>query len=172
MLLALDRGHNAPFDGGAVGIRPEEEMIIEVADVIEDVLGKEDWLKVIRCDPPNPRSLREGLMSRCVIANTAIADYFVSIHFNASNGEGHGTECYALSTKGYKLARSIVEEIAYMGFANRGAKNGGHLYVIRNTRMPAVLVEGCFCDNKKDMSRYNAKAMGSAIAKGILKGIN
>lgn len=42
------------------------------------------------------------------------------------------------------------------------------LYVLRNTKSPAILVECCFVDNAVDKSHWNVDKCAKAIAEGIL----
>ena len=74
---------------------------------------------------------------------------------------------------------SFINEIVGIGQNSRGLKtklgSDGRDYFgwIRNTIAPAVLVECAFVDNKNDIkildTEAEQKAMGVAIAKGILK---
>lgn len=80
---------------------------------------------------------------------------------------------------GKVLAENILNEVVKIGQNSRGAKtrknsSGGDYYGwIRSTKAPAVIVEGAFLDNKKDIQIMDTKAeqiaFGVAIAKGILK---
>ena len=100
----------------------------------------------------------------------ANADLFVSIHFNA--GGGYGTECYTWKGKKTAAAVGVCEELNKYGLRNRGVKDGSHLYVVKNTKMPSVLVEVCFADSLIDWDRYNrlgVNVVAQAITRGILK---
>lgn len=100
------------------------------------------------------------LKARVELANRLNADLFISIHCNGAANPaacGHEVFWHKNSAKGEKLARLVN---AYMSEAfpvmkNRGAKadttlheNG--LYVLRYTRMPAVLIELGFLSNPDD----------------------
>jgi N-acetylmuramoyl-L-alanine amidase len=61
----------------------------------------------------------------------------------------------------------VLREIVALGFNSRGVKNGAHLYVIRNTSAPAILVECCFCDSRRDMDLFDPEKMANAIVKGL-----
>ena len=169
MLFAIDIGHNCPpADTGAVGIKKECNLAQEVGlKLISHLVGAGH--EIILVTPQTARSVRESLRQRCYLANRANADYYISIHFNAFNGEAHGTENFAISRTGWELAESINDEIASLGFRNRGVKKGDRLFVLRGTKMPAVLVECCFCDSQKDMDLYNGDKMAIAIFTGIQK---
>jgi hypothetical protein len=94
-------------------------------------------------------------------------DLAVSVHFNASNGDGHGVEVWAYDNGTDDVANRICDQVAALGYANRGVKYTHDLYVLRNTRPPAILVECCFCDNQGDADLYNADSMARAIVAGL-----
>jgi hypothetical protein len=102
-------------------------------------------------------------------------DLEVSIHFNSGandktgNGKTTGTEVlvYSASSKARGYAEKICAAIAQLGFKNRGVKVNSSLYVLKNTKAPALLVECCFVDDKDDVKLYNYCDMASAIVYGI-----
>lgn len=85
-------------------------------------------------------------------------DLDVSVHFNASNGQGHGTEVFYTSSAGHEYADAICDAICEAtGLTNRGAKNDdsiGGLYFLSHTNEVAVLLEICFGDNESDCITY------------------
>ncbi|MGD1914108.1 MAG: N-acetylmuramoyl-L-alanine amidase [Rivularia sp. (in: cyanobacteria)] len=165
--FAIDPGHNIAFDGGAAGInKSENQLIMEVAPKVIaklQALGHE----VVNCLPRSANSLESSLRHRSRTANSNKCDVFVSIHFNAFNGQAHGTEVLYLSNAGKEIATPVVEEIAKLGFRNRGLKYRDNLHVLRATTMPAILVECCFGDSWKDMKIFNTEKMAIAIVKGL-----
>ena len=166
MKFGIDMGHNAPPDTGAQGIRFEDHLTTEVGLMVMKkliALGH----TIVDCKPKRVSSVRESLLKRVSIANSSQVDVFVSIHFNAFNGRANGTEIFATSEKGRQFAKPVLDEIVKFGYFNRGVKNGSHLYVVRNTDMPAILVECCFIDSQKDMNLYDGEAMANAIVKGL-----
>ena len=103
------------------------------------------------------------------LANREGADLFISIHLNA----GGGTGCEAYTWRGEQVPQA-VKACSYLlkklGFKNRGVKDGSGLYVIKNTKATAILIEVCFVDNKADAELY--KRVGySNIAKAIYNAI-
>ena len=166
MKFGIDSGHNCPPDTGANGIRFEDNLTLDVGNrVIAKLraLGNE----VVVCRPSSARTVTESLSKRCSTANGSKVDIYVSIHFNCFNAQANGTEVYANSDTGRKIAKPVLDEIIKLGFFNRGVKSGSHLYVLKNTDMPAILVEGCFLDSQKDMNLFNPEAMANAIVKGL-----
>jgi N-acetylmuramoyl-L-alanine amidase len=166
MKFGIDIGHNCPPDSGADGIKSENKLTMEVGN---KVIAKLESLghTVISCKPNSASTVNQSLGSRCEKANNSGVDFFVSIHFNAFNGQANGTEVFAISDAGRKVAQKVLDEIVKLGFFNRGVKSGSHLYVLRRTNMPGILVEGCFIDSAKDMQLYDGEAMANAIVAGL-----
>ncbi len=105
------------------------------------------------------------------VANVESPDLFLSIHLNASNGNGKGCEAFTWKGKKLNQAVKICDNLNKLGFKNRGVKDGSNLYVIKNTKATAILIEVCFADNKEDSTLYNKLGV-SKIAKAIFDAIN
>lgn len=115
-------------------------------------------------------------INECNVYNPDLA---VDIHNNAGGGEGAEAFFHYGGGRSKILAQKILAEVAKIGQNSRGAKikknSAGRDYYgfIRETNAPAVIVECAFVDNKADMQIIDTaseqKAMGAAIAKGILK---
>ena len=170
IILAIDIGHNVPYDTGAVGIRKEDDLNRLVGNaLISKLRGR--GIKVVNCTPNTAKSLNDSLYQRVITANNCGATLFVSIHHNACPG-GYGAEvlCIKDNYKGgitIKLGEAILKELAALGLRNRGIKDRRDLYVINNTSMPALLVECAFVDSSSDMANYNPEKTAAAIYKGI-----
>ncbi|QAA31327.1 N-acetylmuramoyl-L-alanine amidase [Clostridium manihotivorum] len=166
--LAIDIGHNVQFDGGAVGIRSENELNYEVGTKLIEKCRAEG-LNVINCTPKSATSLYDSLNQRVKAANNNNADFFISIHHNLCTG-GHGSEILCIpGGRAEEAAKIILTEIAKLGFTNRGVKARNDLFVLKNTNMSAILIECAFCDSPVDMNNYNPESMAEAIFKGICK---
>ncbi len=166
MKFGIDIGHNCPPDTGAKGIQIEDDLNLDVGNRVIAKLKKLGH-EVVPCKPTKADTVREALAKRCETANAAHVDVFVSIHFNCFNGQANGTEVFAISEAGRKIANSVLNEILKLGFFNRGVKSGTHLFVLKNTEMPAILIEGCFIDSQKDIHLYNSETMANAIVQGL-----
>ena len=112
----------------------------------------------------------------CVIdaANRWPADLFLSIHVNAGGGRGAETYCYAFGGSGETLAhciqRQLVESLAPLdgGYADRGVKAHPSFCVLRNTTMPAVLVETGFIDSDDiGLLTQHGDEIARALARGV-----
>ena len=115
----------------------------------------------------------------CVVeeANQWPADFFVSIHCNAFDGNARGTETlyFPGSTSGRELANCIQAELYGTLFlldpdwSDRGLKERSDLAVLKYTDMPAALVECAFIDNELDA--YFLMHYGDEIARAIARGV-
>jgi N-acetylmuramoyl-L-alanine amidase len=85
--------------------------------------------------------------------NGQTRDLDVFVHFNASTGEGHGTEVWYVTQE--ELSAKLSAAIAESGFRDRGAKYTDDFYMLNHTEMPAVLIEVCFVDNPIDADIYD-----------------
>lgn len=118
-----------------------------------------------------------SLADRAKMANNWGADIFVSIHADAF----HNTTIKGISTHVYpacgkdtiNLANKIQERLigAFKEHANRGVKRS-NFYVLRKTRMPAVLVECEFISNPKTRRFLKEPENQLKIACQIAHGIN
>ena len=86
-------------------------------------------------------------------ANAWGADLFVSNHFNAGGGDGY--EALVYSKTRVPLGQIFEKHVKGAGQNSRGVKLRPDLGVLRLTQMPAVLNEGAFVDNKKDICDWN-----------------
>ena len=172
----LDAGHGGN-DPGALGSGLKEK---DITLAITLKAGKELERHGVKVGYTRKNDKTVNLNSRGPLANEYGADVFVSIHTNAfSNSNAQGVETYSFpgSSKGRNLANDIHNEVikAKLYTNNRGLKTA-NFAVLRQTRMPAALVETAFITNKQDVQLLKNKQndFAAAIAKGVLKylGIN
>ena len=173
--VVLDPGHGGP-DPGAIGIGGirETDVVLEVSKIVEKLL----YEKGVKVNLTRKTEVDLNLPTRVSFANKMDADIFVSIHANASRGKRrdiNGLETfYYRGWRGRLLAKKIQKQILRVspGSPDRGVKQG-RFYVIKNTRMPAVLVEIGFLTGRLDARRLekttHRKRLAYAIAKGILE---
>ena len=148
--LVIDLGHGGN-DPGAIGQGGTHE-----ADIVLDI-GKEIeiLLKGYKVDYKFTRLTNKSvsLLERCRIANGFNADYFVSIHINsASDKSVRGVEVFKYPNSNGKINKfcdDVCRDISkQLSIRNRGPKIGNQFYVVKNTKMPAALIEVDFISNK------------------------
>ncbi len=170
MKFGIDIGHNCPpRDTGAVGIKREDVLTKDVGTRLMQKLTALGH-SVINCTPSTATSPNDSLRQRVSKANANQVDIFVSIHFNAFSPTNtpRGSEVFAISNASQAIARRVLNEIVKLGFKDRGVKSKPAYFVIKNTSMPAILVECCFIDSKADMDLFDAEKMAEAIKVGLV----
>lgn len=167
MRYGIDKGHNCIHNGGAEGIKKEDDLTLAVGNKVIEYLIQLGH-KVTDCTPVTAKDRNEALYLRTAVANRDNVDQFISIHFNA--GGGMGSEIYCVNETMKSLGVNVLAELNSLGFTNRGVKDGGHLYVIKNTSMPAMLIEVAFVDSSYDMALLDRLGIDT-IAKAIVKGL-
>ena len=171
--VVIDPGHGGR-DPGAIGIDGirEADVVLEVSKIVKNILSE----KGVKVSLTRKNEIDLDLPPRVSFANRSDADIFVSIHANASRGKRrdiNGLETfYYKGWKGRLLAKRIQKQILRVspGSPDRGVKQGRY-YVIKNTKMPAVLVEIGFLTGRLDARRLEKTAHRKRIAYAIAKGI-
>ena len=175
MKVFLGVGHGGSDSGAAANGVKEKDLNLSIALACRDVLVKHGVsVKMSREKDENDPIGEE--INEC---NAYAPDLAVDIHNNAGGGDGGEVFYTHLGGKGKILAENILAEIVKTGQNSRGIKTrvnsqGKDYYAfIRQTTCPAVIVECAFIDNATDLQILSTedkkKAMGVAIAKGILK---
>lgn len=173
--LVIDLGHGGT-DPGAIGPNKTHEADVVLA------IGKElnELLKGCNLEIKFTRLTNKylSLTERAKIANNFKADYFLSIHINATKDNTvRGVEVWQYSNKNEKLnkfSNGLCSDVSkILNIRNRGLKLSKDLSVLRNTTMPASLIEVDFISNaqaEKDLKvSANIKAVAMAIKDNLVK---
>ncbi len=179
--IFIDQGHNPenPNAGAEGNGYREQDLVYEIGVLLADLLRENGNFTVMLSRPTPDTQLgtsnASSLGARVAAANSFGADYFISLHANASTvASASGAEgyVYSLSSPATQLARDIVASIAVAaGEANRGVFARPSLYVLRRTKMPAALIELGFITNYDEAIRM-AESPGlyaRAVYRGILQ---
>lgn len=170
MRIGVNYGHTLNGPGsGAVGILNESTETRAVGNAFTDLLIKNGH-EVVNCTIDKASSQNAYLAQAVEMANRQDLDYFISFHFNASNGKGHGVEVYTYEGRQFEDALEVCKNISNLGFANRGVKNGTGLYVVKKTKAKSMLIEVCFVDNVEDVDTYR-RVGANTIAEAVYKAI-
>ena len=159
--IYINPGHSDK-DPGAVGHEIERRLNIIVSQHMNDYLLA-NYACEIRMNP----GTMDSLTAICNDANSWGADLFVSNHFNAGGGDGYEALVYGQNR--VELGKIFEKHILEVGQNSRGVKIRPGLSVLAKTNMPAVINEGAFVDNLKDIQSWNdneeLKILGIAYAK-------
>lgn len=104
------------------------------------------------------------------IANSGKYDLIMELHLNCSDGEGYGTEvfCYPANSA-IEVGQRIQNRLSTI-FRDRKIKKTSGLYMLRETRPTAILIESFFCDSKRDCEiadRVGVQGIAKLIAEGV-----
>ena len=169
--IFIDQGHNPenPNAGAEGNGYREQDLVYYIGKELETLLNANPNFEA-RTSRNSPdeilgTSIASSLAARANAANSWPADYFISIHANASEiASASGSEAfvYSLSSPAFGLSEAT-------GLADRGVTERPTLYVLRKTTMPALLLEVGFITNASDAALM-ANNPG-LIARGIYNGI-
>lgn len=158
-------GHNWHVTGANSYLNETKEDRIVKDEVIR--LLRREGHTVYDCTDEGGRTQSDNLRNIVKKCNAHSVDLDVSIHLNSGGGTGVEVWNYDERTKGVsdRICRAISNEI---DIANRGSKYTHNLYVLANTKAPAILVECCFVDSKSDYDAWSGSKCAKAIVEGIL----
>ncbi|SEG70290.1 N-acetylmuramoyl-L-alanine amidase [Paenibacillus sp. UNC499MF] len=171
-LIVIDFGHGGTDPGAKGNGLREKELTLEIGKRIGAFLG----------DRVDVRYTRTGdkfvdLSARAAYANSVGADYFLSVHINAGGGTGFESFVYTSIKAGSSTEklRSIIHNhvapvLARRGLRDRGRKSGD-LAVLRQTNMPAVLLEYGFIDTAADAGLLKDDSFIDELARATADGL-
>ena len=169
--VIIDAGHGGQEPGAVYEGRQEKEDALLLAFDVGNALER----RGISVSYTRVSDVYDSPYEKAAMANASDADIFLSIHRNAMPAPGiaSGVEnlVYEDSGTAGALGRNIGEALAEAGWTDLGVKERPGLVVLRNTKIPAVLVEVGFINNEKDNEFLDANmaATADAIADGVLK---
>ena len=164
----LDAGHGGIQSGCAFDGVLEKDITLAVTLLAAEKLRAEGVTVILTREDDTDVSLEE----RCRIANDASADLFVSVHCNSyEDSSVCGFEGYYHNgTKGQRLAEYILAAANALGVKTRHVKDENY-QVIRDTTMPAALMEIGFLSNPSERAELQSEEYQNTIAQAIANGV-
>ena len=171
----LGVGHGGSDPGAVANGVKEKDLNLAIALACRDELERHSVQVLMSRTKDENDSLEEEIRE----CNAFAPDLAIDIHNNAGGGDGAEAFYHIGGGQSKAMAENVLAEIVKIGQNSRGAKTktndaGRDWYgFIRETSAPACIVECCFVDNATDLQILDTaaeqKAMGVAIAKGLLK---
>lgn len=178
-VVLIDAGHGGEDFGARSLTTPryqEKNLTLSTSRMLKTYLEQKGYAAIMT----RSEDVFVPLDKRAKIANQLRPDIFVSVHFNsAPSHEAEGIEVYFYRNKEDQtrskssrlLAQSVMQKLEdNTGAKSRGVKHGNFL-VIRETEVPAILVEGGFLTNSDEMERIKDPAYLKKLAWGIAEGV-
>lgn len=181
-LIYIDPGHGGsdPGASGYSGKNVEKDITLDISLRLAAILREQG----ARVEMSRTTDATVGLNQRPYSANEINADAFISIHtdsFTSSAAQGTSTYFYAPSSRQHlydqrsnrkQLAESIHQfMVSDLDIPDRGVREA-NFAVLRESKMPAVLVETAFISNPEEERLLADANFRQRIAEAIAKGIN
>ncbi len=168
-LIVIDPGHGGE-DPGAIGQDDcyEKDFTIDISKRLERLLQSSGaHVMMCRNGDQNPT-----LEDRTQLANLNKSDLLISVHINSFiNPFSKGTETYYYKYIDEALAQSVHQAVVdHLQLPDKGTKRA-RLYVLRNSTMPAVLIEPMFITNKQELLMLSQPYIREKIARAVHLGI-
>ncbi len=166
--VVIDAGHGGHDNGGQWGRVYEKHLALDTAYRLESKLKSMGYQTVMTRRSDSFISLPQ----RVSAGNSYRNAIFVSIHYNYTwKQDVSGLETFYSNEESRRLAQCVQSSlIRRTRTVDRSAKYA-RFYVIRNSKLPAILVEGGFVSNADERSRMKSAWFRESIAQGIVDGI-
>lgn len=176
--VVIDAGHGGSDAGKVSGKVYEKDINLQISIKLKSRLEDIGYnVIMIREDDEMPKNKQDEMWLRQKRANATNGDVFVSIHQNSSTNSGaKGFQIYYFkkSEKSKKLADAIYNSVK--ASVNQSTKfepiENTNYYVLRTTKMPAVLVECGFLSNEGEKWLLTTPEYQSKMVWGIADGID
>lgn len=177
-LIVIDAGHGGDDEGTVSPTKPsykEKFLTLSTARLLNQYLLQMGYKTKMTRD----QDVFIPLKTRSDMANSAEPTLFVSVHYNsAPSKEAHGIEVFYYSAENPRSkASKELASYALQGIIektnakSRGVKAGNYA-VIRETTMPAILIEGGFLTNQDELQKIKDPTYLKRLAFGIAQGID
>ena len=170
--VVIDAGHGGNDGGTVSGEIMEKDINLSVALKLKAILEDNNIEVILTRSSDENMSLAQ----RTSVANDSNADFFISLHCNYYEDDAQiaGLECYYSSpdaTESKAYAESIIDAVSSSDeIIVRDAKSENY-YVLRNTQMPAVLVEMGFLSNYSECQKLLSDDYQETLSQKIAEGI-
>lgn len=176
-IIVIDPGHGGSNPGATQYGMRESDNNLSVGLKLKKLL-EDSGAKVIMTRDADRAVAKEGvqlkqeLQARVDLVDVYNADVFISIHTNANeNPDIHGAMTFYYNDISKRLASNIQTSMIKFTEATDKGTEKENFYVLRNNKIPAVLVEMGFITNKNEAIKLNDDVYRNVLVNGIYKGI-
>ena len=166
--VVIDAGHGGHDNGGQWGRVYEKHLALDTAYRLEGKLKSLGYQTVMT----RRSDYFISLPQRVSMGNRYKNAIFVSIHYNYTwKQDVSGLETFYSSEQGRRLAYHVQNSLIQRTRTVDRKVKYARFYVIRNSALPAILVEGGFVSNSSERNRMKSAWFRESIAQGIVDGI-
>ncbi|MCM3763187.1 N-acetylmuramoyl-L-alanine amidase [Alkalihalobacillus oceani] len=164
--VMIDPGHGGSDPGAIHGTTYEKDINLEIALQIQKALEEGGFAVDMTRTTDSFLSLEERVSS----ANQANADLFISVHANSHYDRSiKGLETHYYGSR--ELASILNQELqAVNGSGLRGLYQSD-FYVLRNTAIPAFLIEAGYLSNGEDLALLQSPSYRVALAEAVKRAV-
>lgn len=179
-IIVIDAGHGA-LDAGTYSegyVYLEKNINLNILLYLKEILDEQEEIKVYYT---RTTDRKPSLSQRVELANNVEADFFLSVHCNASESKSlNGTEVlYSAAQNSWegmnskKFAQICMDKLdQYLGLKNRGLVPRDHnVTIIQDAQVPVALAEVAFMSNKADMEVLAKEETQRNIAQALYEAI-
>ncbi len=189
--VVIDAGHGGNDEGAKCKGVLEKTLTLDMAFRVETALHKRGFPTLLTRIEDRYVSLGDRVAVANILEGSAV---FISIHFNQGSGGGvNGIETFYATfktppardwtwvgffshTKELDSGENLAADIQSAVIAKTGARDRGirprDLYVTRNSRVPAILIEGGFITNPMESQLLRNEDYADRLAEGIAEGVD
>lgn len=179
-IIVIDAGHGG-LDAGTCSDKSvylEKAINLNIVLYLKELLDAQKEIKVYYT---RTADFKPSLSQRVALANDVEADFFLSVHCNASESKAlNGTEVlYSAAQNDWegmnskKFAQICLDKMnQYLGLKNRGLVPRDHnVTIIKDAQVPVALVEVAFMTNASDMAVLAEPETQQNIARALYNAI-
>lgn len=176
-LIVVDAGHGGDDAGAESTNYSEKNLNLATARLVRIYLQQLGY----RTSMTRNADFFVPLDKRASFANSQNPSLFVSLHYNsAPSKSAEGIEIYYYQSKqephrsreSKRLADLVLNKVILNTAAKSRGIRDGNFAVIRETNMPAILIEGGFLTNDKEVQRIKNPNYLKQLAWGVVQGID
>ncbi len=179
-VVVIDPGHGGGAPGAIKQGIMEKDINLGIVKELKKLLDENDreiGVYYTRTEDVNPT-----FAQRAQLGEKAGANLFISVHCNSDSdaelSDRDGVEVLYDEQKsdedygGGRLAQICLEEFAAAtGSKANGVANGSGIYILRNSEVPAALIEVGFMTNQEELQRMTTGEFQERAAQGIYQAI-
>ncbi len=169
--IVVDAGHGGKDEGTSWGNLKEKDMVLSMALMLKTELESYGADVIMTREDDTFLSLEK----RTELANNAEADLYISVHIDWFEDDAsiHGLTCHYMqgSSKSQQYASKLTELLGASGIVSVRKEKASDFYVLRNTTMPALLIETGYLSNEVDKNNLSDQSFQKNLMAGIAQGI-